>query len=624
MCGIAGLILPQGDLVPSELMDRMTDVLRHRGPDDRGVYCRGNVGLGHRRLAILDLSPHGRQPMSNEDGTVWVIYNGEIYNCGELRAGLEVRGHRFRSTSDTEVLVHLYEEQAEDLVHALNGIFAFALWDEPRQRLLLARDRLGVKPLFYAETSGGLAFGSEIKAVLESGLVERRVDPEALSHFLSLNYLPAPWTMLRGIRQLEPGERLIYQKGASSRERYWSLPTGTSPLSEPEAAAELDRLLADSVRGQMLSDVPIGGFLSGGLDSSTVAYYMRQASPRVQTFSIGFQEQTYDESPYARQVAARLGTDHRQVVVTPDARQILEQLVYHSEEPTADASMIAVWYLSEMTRQHVTVALSGDGADELLAGYETYQANELARLYRRVPLWLHRRVVEPLIGALPASEGKISLDYKLKRFIAAARSSPDRAHCAWRLILNPADKRRLVSPAVAAQIITWDTFELCRPYLPPQPALNDFLAFDTRFYLPSDMLTKVDRMSMAHALEVRVPFLDHRLVEFLARLPAHYKLRRFRTKKYLLKQIMRGRLPGEIVDRPKAGFNVPLNRWFKHELREYVRDVLSRQTLAAQGFFQPQPVEQLLDQHQRGEVDWSYQIYPLLIFTLWHRRFLES
>lgn len=602
----------------------MTDLLRHRGPDDRGIHRIENVALGHRRLAILDLSANGRQPMCNEDGTVWVVFNGEIYNCGELRSGLEARGHRFRSQSDTEVLVHLYEERQTGLLEALNGIFAFAIWDQPRRRLFLARDRLGVKPLFYAESREGLAFASEIKAVLASGLVERRVDPEALSHYLSLNYLPAPLTMLRGVRQLQPGEHLVYENGAGRLTTYWTLPDRPSELSDSEAASRLDELLARSVRGQMLSDVPIGSFLSGGLDSSTIAYYMRQASSQVRTFSIGFQEQTYDESPYARQVASRLGTMHSEAVVTPQARAILERLVYHAEEPTADASMIAVWYLSEMTRQHVTVALSGDGADELLAGYETYQANILAGLYRRVPRWIHDRCVAPLIQRWPASEGKISLEYKLKRFFAAARQSPERAHCAWRIIFNEEQKRSLLAPGVAKGVSNWDTFELCRSYFGPKPGLNRFLAFDIRFYLPSDMLTKVDRMSMAHALEVRVPFLDHEVVEFVAGLHPRQKLRYFWTKKYLLKRIMRERLPREILYRAKAGFNVPLNRWFKHELREYVRDVLSGETIRRQGFFHPKEVDRLLDEHQRGDVDWSYQIYSLLIFTLWARRFLES
>jgi asparagine synthase (glutamine-hydrolysing) len=526
MCGIAGIAFPRGRSVPTELIRRMTDTLEHRGPDDSGIHQDAHVALGHRRLSIIDLSPNGRQPMSNEDGSVWITFNGEIYNFAELRASLIAGGHQFRSQSDTEVLVHLYEDRQLEMVHSLNGIFAFAIWDQRRRRLLAVRDRLGVKPLFFAHTADSLAFGSEIKAILAAGLIDRRVRLDALHHYLSLNYLPAPLTMFEGIHQLRPGEYLTWEDGRVQTKTYWQLPTEIQPFSESEAVTRFDELLKRSVRGQMLGDVPVGAFLSGGLDSSTVAFYMKSLSASVKTFSIGFREESYDEAPYARTVARHLGTQHFEETVTPDARQVLERIVYHAEEPTADASMIAVWYLSQMTRKHVTVALSGDGADELLAGYETYQANILAGFYRRVPRWIRSSVIQPLVKALPTGSGKVPLDYKLKRFIAAAHLSPERAHFSWRIIFDEAAKQMLLSEEARRAIGTLDTFDVCREYFGRGHGLNEFLAADTLFYLPSDMLTKVDRMSMAHGLEVRVPFLDHELVEFLATLPPEQPCRR--------------------------------------------------------------------------------------------------
>ncbi len=624
MCGIAGIAFLDGRPAERNLIERMAATLRHRGPDDSGALVDGSVALGHQRLSIIDLSPNGHQPMSNEDGSVWVVFNGEIYNFAELRAQLHSRGHQFRSNTDTEVLVHLYEERGAEMLAALNGMFAFAIWDKNRRRLFLARDRLGIKPLFYAQTETAFVFGSEIKSLLASDLLARRVQPVALSHYLSLNYLPAPLTMFEGIRQLRPAEWLTLEDGKTTTRVYWDLPAATQEISESAALARFDELMQRSVRGQLISDVPIGAFLSGGVDSSALVYHMKRITPAVKTFSIGFREESFDETPHARAVARALDTEHFEEFVTADARAILEQMVWHAEEPTADASMIAVWYLSRTTRRHVTVALSGDGADELLAGYETYQANELARVYRRLPAWFRRGVCEPLARGLSASEGKISLDYKMKRFVAAADLSPERAHFSWRIIFDEAHKGKLLTREARDAIGSLDSFEACREYFGRGRGVNEFLAVDTRFYLPNDMLAKVDRMSMAHSLEVRVPYLDHELVEFLASLPPAMKLRGFFTKKYLLKRSMRGRLPRAVLTRRKAGFNVPINRWFKHELRDYVRDSLSAGALARIGLFELREVERLLDEHESGVVDWSYQIYGLLIFALWHKRFLAN
>ena len=624
MCGIAGILNFTGQAVLRPTMERMTESLRHRGPDDAGIFLEGDVSLGHRRLSILDVSSCGHQPMSNEDGSIWISFNGEIYNFQSLRSDLLARGHVFRSRSDTEVLIHLYEERGTSMLDALNGIFAFAIWDRPRRRLFLARDRLGVKPLFYAKTPSAFLFGSEIKAILAADVLDRRVYLPALHHYLSLNYLPAPLTLFEGIYQLRPAEWVVVENGFVQIQRYWKLPAETIEISGHDAAARLDAHLDRATRAQVISDVPVGAFLSGGLDSSALVYYLKNVLGRTQTFSIGFRESSYDETSHARTVAAALGTEHHEQIVTTEARQVLESIIHHAEEPTADASMIAVWYLSRLARQHVTVALSGDGADEILAGYETYQANQLAAFYRRLPRWVRGSFIEPLVRLWPVQDRKLSWEYKLKRFIAAAHLSPEQAHFSWRIIFDESHKRLLWKPEVRGALQAHDTFEFVREYFRRGADLNAFLAFDTEFYLPNDMLTKVDRMSMAHGLEVRVPYLDHELVEFVARLPAHLKLRRFFRKKYLLKRIMRQRLPAEILARPKAGFNMPLNRWFKTDLREYVRDMLSRETVARLGFFEPSEVERLLDEHDRGIADWSYQIYGLLVFRLWYKCFIES
>ncbi len=609
----------------------MTDTLAHRGPDGEGIYACDPVGLGHRRLAIIDLSPAGRQPMSNEDETVWVTFNGEIYNFAEVRAELQQRGHHFRSGTDTEMIVHAYEEWGTDCLKRFNGMFAFGLWDAPRRRLWLVRDRLGVKPLFYAHLPGCLLFGSEIKALLCSPEVSRELDHEALAYFLALNYTPAPHTLFAQVRQLLPGHYLMIDASGQTQDvAYWDLVYTEDGKARPEQdwLDEFGALLEDSVRLRLVSDVPFGTFLSGGVDSSSVAYWMsRHLVEPVKTFTIGFGEPTFDELEYARLVAQTINADHHERIVTADAAAALPKLVWHAEEPTADSSMVAVYYLAQMTREYVTMALSGDGADETIAGYETHQAYYLHRLYHLLPGWLRQRVIAPLIAALPVSDSKVSWDFKLRRFVSAGDLSAEDAHATRRMIFDAAARQKLLAPIWNDTAIRADVIDLYRVYFAQTNAhrpLNRMLYVDTRLYLPNDMLVKVDRMTMAHGLEAREPMLDYRLVEFLAAAPPHLKLKHLRHKKYLLKAAMRGKLPDRVLWRKKQGFNVPNARWIKGGLRPFVLDHLSPQRVREMGLLDERTVAAVLRDHFDGRADNSHQIWCLLTLALWWETFMQG
>jgi asparagine synthase (glutamine-hydrolysing) len=631
MCGIAGLLMLDGSGSPEGLIEKMIETLSHRGPDGQGVHRVGPVALGHRRLSIIDLSEAGNQPMCNEDGTIWITYNGEIYNFADLRPELEKAGHQFRSNTDTEVVLHAYEQWGLDCLPRFNGMFAFGLWDDNRKRLWVTRDRLGVKPLFYLHTPSVFAFGSEIKALLPIPGAGREMDYAALSYYLALNYTPAPRTLFADVRQLEPGQYMLVEAdGRSTIHTYWQL-----EYHEPDqrnlrqGIEEFTDLLEDAVRIRLVSDVPFGSFLSGGVDSSSIAYWMSRAMHEpVKTFTISFQEESFNEAKYARQVATQIGADHYERVVDVDAAAILPQLVWHAEEPTADSSMLAVYYLAQMTREHVTMALSGDGADETIAGYETYQAYYLHRLYRAIPAFLRDRMLTPLIEALlPVSEAKVSFDFKLRRFLHSGNVTSEDAHALWRMIFNADQRRRLLVPMGGQPGITADVIDLYREHFQRSGARNPLdrmLYVDTAFYLPNDMLVKVDRMTMAHSLEVRVPFLDYRLVEFLARVPPQWKLHALTQKKYLLKAAMRSRLPNSILDRKKAGFNLPAGPWMKRGLKPFVMDTLSPRRVRDTGLLAPDFVQSLLDQHFAGLADNSHQIWCLLTLVLWHEKFMSA
>jgi asparagine synthase (glutamine-hydrolysing) len=647
VCGICGEWYLDDDTqeVCLGVLNRMCKILGHRGPDGQGLYMqargrraliygedmgaraeewRGRVGLGHRRLSIIDLAA-GAQPLSTEDHSAWIVFNGEIYNYQELRAQLEARGHRFSTHSDTETIIHLYEDEGEACVHFLNGMFAFAIWDEGREQLLLARDRFGIKPLFYAWDGRRLLFGSEIKAILEA-LPQRQIDLEALHDYLSLNYIPGPRTIYREIQRLQPGHRLVADKHGVRIDQYWDMPpspatapTGQRQMRTEAVAEELLGRLRRAVAAQMISDVPLGVFLSGGLDSSTLVALMSEITDRpVRTFSIGFEEATYNELPMARRVASRFGTDHVELIVRPDVCDLLPELIRSFDEPFADSSMIPTYFVSQLARSRVTTALGGDGGDEVFAGYQQYAATKLAGYYRRLPWLLRRCIIAPLVHRLPTSDARVSFDYKAKRFVEGADLPNEQAHFWWRAIFSEEAKTQLYRPGYPRP--PHDSFQVFARHFAahPEGALLDRLQYvDIKLYLPDDILVKVDRMSMAHSLEVRVPFLDHEVVGFVAALPADLRMRGL-SKKYILRQAVRKLLPRHIVHGRKRGFNVPIGRWLRRELRDLLGDYLSASVIRRQGYFDAQAITDLMRCHHEGRVDYSRQLWGLLMFSLWH------
>ena len=641
MCGICGQLNfdRSGAAAPpvsGHELRRMTETIRHRGPDSDGFYLDENVGLGMRRLRIIDLET-GEQPISNEDGTLWIVYNGEIYNYLELRSELVARGHVLRTHSDTETIVHLYEEYGPRCVERLNGMFAFALWDARRRELFLARDRLGIKPLYYTLSAERAVFGSELKCLLAAG-VSREPDLLALHDYLSLFYVPTPRSAYKEVRKLEPGHWLLVRSdGRHTLERYWDIPfpQGQPPLegtraehgTREEHVEAIRHLLRESVRRQLRSDVPLGILLSGGLDSTSVVACMSGLLDRpVRTFSIGFHEPSYNELPDARRVAQAFQTEHHELVVEPDLQTLIPKVVLQFDEPFADYSALPTYLVSQMARQEVTVALSGDGGDEVFAGYPTHYAYRVARLYRRLPRWVRQSVIAPAVLRLPTSTERISFDYMAKRFVTGAHLPFQQGHYWWKVILNEAEKADLYTgdfaEALRAQTgaLARDSYAVFAPHFDRVRAahpLNQLLYVDAKTFLLDDCLVKVDRMSMANSLEVRVPLLDHELVEYVARVAPHWKSTRFQTKS-LLRDVVRPFLPPTIVRGKKRGFTPPLPIWLQRELREFTYDVLSPARLRALGWFRPEAVRQIVDQHMQGERDNNRAIWTLLCLVLWY------
>ena len=629
MCGICGkLNFNREEPVEGGLIKQMCQVLSHRGPDDEGTYVKRNCGLGHRRLSIIDLSPAGHQPMSNEDGTVWIVFNGEIYNFPELRKFLEARGHRFASFTDTETILHLYEEEGTGCLRKLRGMFAFAIYDERNERLFLARDRVGKKPLAYALTDNSLIFASEIKAILLDPAIRREIDFTVLHHYLTYEYCPSPHTIFKGIQKLPPAHFLIWEKGKANIERYWDLRYQEKLiLPDEEAYGERFReIFEEAVRIRLMSDVPLGAFLSGGIDSSaTVAWMSKLSSEPVKTFSIGFEEEEYNELPYARIVADRFKTDHHEFMVRPNAMEILPKLVYYYNEPFADSSAIPTYYVSKLTRGHVTVALNGDGGDESFAGYERYIADRLAGYYQLVPAVLREKIIRKVVELLPHSENRRNFFRRLKRFVRGISEEPERRYVRWICFFDNEMKDDLYCSEFKELVRGIDSVDLTVQWYAKADG-KDFidrtLFVDAMSYLPEDLLVKVDIASMANSLEARSPFLDHRLMEFAASLPGHLKLNGMVTK-YLLKQSLKGILPEEVLKRKKMGFGVPLDRWFRGELKEMAFDTLLSPAALQRGYFQKKSVERLLNEHVTLRADHSYRIWALLFLELWHRMFID-
>jgi asparagine synthase (glutamine-hydrolysing) len=600
--------------------------LRHRGPDGTGVWSEGHVGLAHCRLSIIDLRAIAGQPMCNEDGTVWVTFNGEIYNFKELRKELEGRGHTFRTDSDTEVLVHAYEEYGRECLHRLRGMFAFGIWDGRSRTLLLARDRLGKKPLVYYFDHSRFIFASEAKAILAEGSVPIEPDPIAIDQYLVLGYVPAPRTAFKGICKLPPGHWLEVREGRVLADRYWKLHYSPKRvISLQEATAEFRWRFAEAVRLRLVSDVPIGAFLSGGIDSSAVVAAMAKAINRpVRTFSVGFEDATFDERPFARLVAHRFQTDHTELVVNAPVADILPNIAWFYDEPFGDSSSVPSYAIAQLTRQHVRVVLNGDGGDENFAGYDRYVPNRLARYGDFLPLAFRHNIAD-VIRRLPLSWRRFSPMNKLSRIAEMMAQMPERRFARWSEHFQPHERQALYTDDFSTTLEGHDPERLFADRFQQSDAedwTDASLDVDIGLYLPDDLLVKMDRATMAHSLEARSPFLDHELMEFVASLPPRMKLFGW-EKKRLLRNALRGSIPNSILDRPKRGFEVPLAKWFRHELRELSEEILLSSRANQRGYFRSDRVAQMIRNHQIGVEDWSVQLWDLLMLEQWHRTFID-
>ena len=631
MCGICG-VAGDGAAGGTDLVRRMCQAMLHRGPDDEGSLHLDGVTLGMRRLSIIDVEG-GHQPIHNEDSTVWVVQNGEIYNHLELRGQLAAAGHSFSTQSDTEVLVHGYEQWGEGMLERLNGMFAFALLDRPRGLLLLARDRMGIKPLHYAIDGRRLVFASELKALLCDPALHRGIDAASLDQYLALEYVPSPRCIVRGINKLLPAHSLTWSvaDGAHRVRRYWApdLAAGereVHPRSLDEHCEELRAVLRESVRKEMISDVPIGVFLSGGIDSSAVTAMMSRLGGDVKSFSVGFAERSFDEAPFAREVARHLGTEHRELTLEPAMLlDLIPRLPTLLDEPLGDASIIPTYLLSAFTRRHVKVALGGDGGDELFAGYPTMRAHRLAGYYRRAPRLLRERLVAPVVRRLPVSRENLSFDFRAKRFVSGAHHAVAERHQRWMGSFASEERTALLSEAMRGQLAVNGTHDPAAAILGDaglRDPLNQVLLMDMRLYLENDILVKLDRASMMASLEGRVPLLNNDFVEYATRLPLDLKLRGLRSK-FLFKRALRGILPDSILRRPKKGFGIPVAHWFRGPLKEQLLSVLSPERIARKGFFEPAAVAGLIDDHLKGRRDNRKQLWTLFVFDLWHDGYLS-
>jgi asparagine synthase (glutamine-hydrolysing) len=630
MCGICGIVYtdPERHVEPG-LVERMAGVQTHRGPDDQGVWTKENVGLGHVRLSIIDLSPLGHQPMTNEDSSVWITFNGEIYNFLELRDELQQKGHQFRSRTDTEVIVHLWEEEGVRCVERLRGMFAFAIWDDRQKVLFLARDRMGKKPLFYAMLPDRFLFGSEIKAILQDPEIRPEPDLKAIHYYLAYQSVPSPYGAFRGIHKLPPAHCLLVKQGTGEPRRYWKLSYKeklaiNGPKAEQDLQEEILERLREAVRIRLISDVPLGAFLSGGLDSSMVVALMAGiCNDSVKTFSISFAQEEYNEAHYARMVADRYQTDHHEFKVTPDARAIFPELVWHYNEPFADPSAIPTYYVSKLARQHVTVVLNGDGGDENFAGYPRYafngQHDREAGLVPMLRNWL---------GELWAWQ-EFARQQRLWQDPAALRYfSPRLFAYYWRIThVHELHQAHLYTANMKAATAAYPAFQLMLGKYRASDArsfLDALLNLDLELYLPDTLMVKVDIASMAHSLEARAPMLDHHFLEFAAKIPPDLKLKNGNESKYIFKKAAEPFLPDEIIYRPKMGFGVPTDYWFRHELKDLVSDTLLSPRATGRGYFRRDSLEKMLAEHQSGRKNWQYVIWNLLMLELWHQMFIDQ
>jgi asparagine synthase (glutamine-hydrolysing) len=613
----------------------MCNVLEHRGPDDEGYYIGmdnnekgAGIGLGIKRLSIIDLET-GHQPIHSEDEKIWIVYNGEVYNFQELRAETERKGHHYYTETDTETIVHLYEEYGTDCVKHLRGMFAFALWDSRRQLLFLARDRLGQKPLVYTLHRGNLIFASEIKSILEYPDLKREVNINALHYYLTYQFVPSPLTMFEGIKKLPPASIMTCDReGNIEIERYWQLNYKNKlKLDEREYSRQILDLLEESTKLRLISDVPLGAFLSGGLDSSAVVGMMSQLMDKpVKTFSVGFDEQSFSELHYARFVADHFHTEHFEFIVKPNAIEILPRLIWHYNEPFADPSAIPTYYIARETGKYVKVALNGDGGDENFAGYDRYKANKLSNYYTKIPKFIREVMIKRLISNLPESAKRKDAIGRLKRFVQASSFSPERRNVKWHSFFDDQEKQDLYSEELRNRLKNFDSFNYMTDVFDQSDGeefLDKILYTDIMTYLPENLLVKMDIATMANSLEARSPFLDYKLIEFTAQIPSNLKLKGF-TSKYILKKALRNLLPREILHRDKMGFGLPIGEWFRQELKSYVQAVLLDKRCIDRGYFKKDAIQQLLDEHISGRVDHGYRLWILLNLELWHQMFIDG
>jgi asparagine synthase (glutamine-hydrolysing) len=628
MCGIAGkLCFDFQAKVPPDLIREMTREIHYRGPDDEGIWVKGNVGLGHRRLSIIDLSSAGHQPMSNEDGSIWITYNGEIYNFLELREEMLKKGHKFTSHTDTEVILHLYEEYGPDCLTHLRGMFAFGLWDERQKCLFLARDRIGQKPLKYYLDDNCLIFASELKSILKDPQVKREVDIEAIDAYLTYQYVPHPMTGFKGIKKLPHAHYLLWQEGKLAIKRYWSL-SFAPKLDRPqrEITEGIIGQLQEAVNLRLISDVPLGSCLSGGIDSSAVVATMSQLIKQpVKTFSVGFKEASFNELPYARMISRKFHTQHYEVTVKPSAIDILPKLVWHYEEPFADSSALPTYYLFRMIKPHLKVVLSGDAGDENFAGYNRYVRIKQFAQYKNIPVFMRRYFIENILGLFLRVTKHNFFHTALCYAKAAGNDDLIEKYISIVGFFKQSEKKEIYSPAFYSWVSGCNPPFFLRKFFQDSDAedkLEGFLFTDFNSYLPDDLMVKVDIASMMHSIECRVPMLDHKFLEFVARIPFEYKLRRLK-KKYIFKKSLQGILPAKILNRRKKGFGVPIGKWLRDELKDFTYEYLLSSKSLSRGYFNKEAVRKFLDEHTQTGIDHSNKIWALLWLELWHRRFID-
>ncbi len=621
MCGIAGFCGKGSE----EILNRMIDSVSYRGPDDRGILVENNFGLAQRRLSIIDLSPSGHQPMKNEDGSIWTVFNGEIYNYKDLKSELKLK-HDFKGTSDTEVMIHLYEEIGEEMFSRITGMFAIALYDKKKKKLFLARDRIGKKPLYWSVVNGTLIFGSEIKTLMEYPSFKKEVDLVSLNKYLSYEYIPTPRSIFKDTYKLEPGTLLTWDGNKINKEVFWK-PTFLPKVEYFDKSLEaLDSALSKAVKDRLVaSDVPVGVFLSGGLDSSTVAYYAKKSGQKVKTFSIGFKESSFDESEYAKEVADYLGTEHHEKILSvDDGKNLILKIGQSLDEPIADSSIVPTYLLSKFTRENVKVALGGDGGDELFSGYDTFLAHKLFPIYKAIPSIIRKKIIEPAINLLPTSFSNMSLDFKLKKFISGFDVDEKYRDQVWLSSFDHDQKKELLKEEIWQKVGDLNEFDDVDGYVSNSDANSFFdettLSYE-RLYMMDQVLVKVDRASMMNSLEVRAPFLDTNVVDLANHLPTDFKIKGF-ERKYILKKLMEGKLPNSIIYRKKKGFGMPIGEWLRGSLKPLLDDYLGEVNIKKMNLFNYNYINKIVEEHLSGKKDNRKQLWTLLVFAIWYRKWL--